>query len=204
MVFQSPEDQLFERYVGDDVAFGPRNLGLDRDTVRERVRNAMESVGLPFDGFKDRLTFTLSGGERRRVALAGILAMEPEALLLDEPTSGLDPLGQEELLMLFKKLHEEHDMTVVLSTHNMDDLAYLATRVYVLNIGRNVLDGPVREVFAQGPRLRELGLGIPSMCTVMEELAGAGLPVRRDALTMGEAADSIEDMWTQRARDGRV
>jgi energy-coupling factor transporter ATPase len=195
MVFQLPEDQLFERYVGDDVAFGPRNQGLDRATIRERVRVALESVGLPFDEFKDRVTLALSGGERRKVALAGVLAMAPEALLLDEPTAGLDPRGRAELLALLKKWHEERDLTIVLSSHNMDDLANLAYRVYVISEGRNVLSGTTREVFAQTSALLELGLGIPSMTAIVSALAAEGLPVRKDVLTLEEAVETINRLW---------
>lgn len=195
MVFQLPEDQLFERYVGDDIAFGPRNQGLDRATVRERVRVALESVGLPFEEFRDRITLTLSGGERRKVALAGVLAMAPKALLLDEPTAGLDPGGRAELLASLQKWHEERDLTIVLSSHNMDDLASLAHRVYVISEGRNVLDGTTREVFAQAPALMELGLGTPSMTAIVSALADEGLPVRRDVLTLEEAVETIDGLW---------
>ena len=195
MVFQLPEDQLFERYVGDDVAFGPRNQGLDRETIRERVRTALESVGLPFEDFKDRITVALSGGERRKVALAGVLAMAPEALLLDEPTAGLDPRGRRELLALLKQWHMERDLTIVISSHNMDDLAYLAHRVYVIDEGRNALDGTAREVFAQAFVLRELGLEIPSMTAIATALSDAGLPVKRDVLSLDEAVEAIDRLW---------
>ena len=195
MVFQLPEDQLFERYVGDDVAFGPRNQGLDRETIRERVKAALESVGLPFEDFKDRITVALSGGERRKVALAGILAMAPEALLLDEPTAGLDPRGRRELLTLLKRWHEERDLTIIISSHNMDDLAYLAHRVYVIYEGRNALDGTTREVFAQASALRELGLEIPSMTAITTALFDAGLPVKRDVLSLDEAVETIDRLW---------
>jgi energy-coupling factor transport system ATP-binding protein len=196
LVFQSPEDQLFERYVGDDVAFGPRNLGLERPVVRERVRAALESVGLDFTAFKDRLTLTLSGGERRRVALAGVLALAPEALLLDEPTAGLDPAGRAELLDLLHRWRRDRQLTIVLSSHNMDDLAALADRIYVLDQGRNALDGPVRAVFAQGEWLRALGLDVPAMTGMLSALAAAGLPVPQDALSIDEAADAIAALWS--------
>jgi len=195
MVFQLPEDQLFERYVGDDVAFGPRNQGLDRETIRERVKAALESVGLPFEDFKDRITLALSGGERRKVGLAGILAMAPEALLLDEPTAGLDPRWRRELLILLKQWHAERNLTIVISSHNMDDLACLAHRVYVINEGRNVLDGTTREVFAQASVLRDLGLETPSMTAITTALANAGLPVRRDVLSLDEAVEAIDGLW---------
>ena len=195
MVFQSPEDQLFERYVGDDIAFGPRNQGLDRPTVRERVRSAMEAVGLPFDGFKDRLTLTLSGGERRKAAIAGVLSMAPDALLLDEPTAGLDPAGREELLHLLKRLHAERGMTMIVSSHNMDDMAELTSRMYVLNDGRIALDGTTRDVFAQGEPLRALGLDVPSVTQIFDSLWAEGIRVNRSALTLEEAATTIIGLW---------
>jgi energy-coupling factor transporter ATPase len=195
LVFQSPEAQLFERYVGDDVAFGPRNLGLDRPTVRQRVKDALEAVGLDFAAFKDRLTLTLSGGEKRRVAVAGILAMEPEALLLDEPTAGLDPRGREDLLNILRQWQTDRHLTMVISSHNMDDLAYLADRIYVLGQGQNAFDGTAREVFAQTRRLQELGLEAPAMTAVLTALADSGLAVPRQALSVSEAADAIESLW---------
>jgi energy-coupling factor transporter ATPase len=192
MVFQSPEDQLFERYVGDDVAFGPKNLGLPRDQVRERVRRALEAVGLGFDAFKDRLTLTLSGGERRKVALAGILAIEPEALLLDEPTAGLDPVGREELLALLLRWREEFGVTLVVSSHNMDDIAFLADRIYVLDRGRVAFSGSMRDVFLQRGELERLGLQQPSAASLIQALVELGLPLGSSALTLAEAADEIE------------
>jgi energy-coupling factor transporter ATPase len=198
MVFQSPEDQLFERYVGDDVAFGPKNLGLPRDQVRERVRRAMEAVGLGFDAFKDRLTVTLSGGEQRKAALAGILALEPDALLLDEPTAGLDPVSREELLALLRRWHVERGATLVVSSHNMDDIAYLAGRVYVLDLGRVALSGSTREVFSGNGRLQRLGLEPPGATAVAQALAAVGLPIDLSVLTLDEAADAIERIWDPR------
>ena len=200
LVFQSPEAQLFERYVGDDVAFGPRNLGLDRPIVRQRVKDSLEAVGLDFAVFKDRLTLTLSGGEKRRVALAGILAMEPEALLLDEPTAGLDPRGREDLLNILRQWQTERHLSMVISSHNMDDLAYLADRIYVLYKGQNAFDGTARAVFAQPMRLQELGLEAPAMTALLATLADSGLPVPRQALSVNEAADAIESLWRAHGR----
>ncbi len=198
MVFQSPEDQLFERYVGDDVAFGPKNLGLPRDQVRERVRRAMEAVGLGFEAFKDRLTLTLSGGEKRKAALAGILALEPEALLLDEPTAGLDPVSREELLDLLRRWRVDTGATVVISSHNMDDIACLASRVYVLDHGRVALSGSTRDVFSRNGELRQLGLEPPAAATVAQALVALGLPIDPSILTLDEAADAIERIWNPR------
>jgi energy-coupling factor transport system ATP-binding protein len=165
---------LFERYVGDDVAYGPRNLQLSHAEVRERVRKAMQAVGLGFEEFKDRLTFRLSGGEMRRAAIAGVLALEPQVLVLDEPTAGLDPQGRQQLMAQLLQLHAR-GMTLVMVSHNMDELAEICQRLYVIAQGRTVMHGTPAEIFAQSTRLRELGLGVPAVTTVMEALAVAGL-----------------------------
>ena len=191
LLFQNPEDQLFERYAGDDVAFGPRNLGLGREEVRERVRWAMEAVGLDFMTFKDRLTVTLSHGERRRLGLAGVLALEPDVLALDEPTAGLDPQGREELLHYLMRWHAERGRTILLVSHTMEDLAQLADRIYILVAGRIVLEGTPRQVFSQAELLADLGLGVPAPTRVMRQLRARGLPVRADCLTVEEAAAEI-------------
>lgn len=193
LVFQFPEAQLFEKYVADDIAFGPRQLKLSREDVRERVREAMEAVRLPFEAFKDRYTFSLSGGEKRRVALAGVLALKPEILVLDEPTAGLDPRGRDELLGLLTELKARWGLTVVLVSHNMEEVARLADRAYVMAEGRTVAEGTPRGLF-QAPRmLIELGLGIPQVTAALHALADRGLAVRRDALTVEEAAASIQE-----------
>jgi len=205
MVFQLPEDQLFERYVGDDVAFAPRNQGLSRSQVRERVQEAMEAVGLPFEAFKDRLTFTLSGGERRKAALAGILAMRPTALLLDEPTAGLDPQGRKELLAKLKQWQGERGLTLAISSHNMNDLAALTRRVYVLHNGHRMLYGSAREVFTQAALLREWGLDLPDAPAIVADLRAAGLPLPPNLLSFEETADALELLWKMRETDsGRL
>jgi energy-coupling factor transport system ATP-binding protein len=190
LVFQRPEAQLFERYVGDDVAYGPRTAGIRGPELRERVRWAMEAVGMDFEQTKDRLTFTLSGGERRKAALAGVLALRPQVLALDEPTSGLDPAARSELL---EYLHElcSGGQTMVIATHNMDDLAALVDRVYVLADGKVVLHGPTRQVFAQSERLLGLGLGVPAAVEIAGVLRAAGLPVPADPMTLGELEDAL-------------
>lgn len=191
LVFQFPEAQLFERYVGDDVAFGPRQLKLSREEVRERVRDAMNAVGLDFETFKDRHTFSLSGGEKRRAALAGVLALRPEILVLDEPTAGLDPQGRKQLLALVQELKAHWGLTLILVSHNMDDVAQLADRCFVIADGRTVASGTPRQLFAQPKALVELGLGIPQVTAAMHALAESGLPVRRDCLTVDEAVGEI-------------
>ena len=195
LLFQNPEDQLFERYAGDDVAFGPRNLGLDRNEVRDRVRRAMEAVGLDSIAFKDRLTVTLSHGERRRLALAGVLALEPDVLALDEPTAGLDPQGREELLDYLMRWRTERGGAIVLASHTMEDLARLADRAYVLVAGRIVLEGTPRQLFSQGEELARLGLGVPVATAVMGELRKRGLLLRTDCLTVEEAAAEIKALF---------
>ncbi|MEX1019349.1 MAG: energy-coupling factor transporter ATPase [Litorilinea sp.] len=172
LVMQFPEAQLFERYVGDDVAFGPRNLKLDRAEVRARVRRAMEAVGLGFEEFKDRLTFSLSGGQMRRVALAGVLAMEPRVLILDEPSAGLDPQGRRQLLRHIRDLHDQ-GMTLVIISHNMEELAQLCDRFYVFAGGKTVYHGTPAQIFAQPQALAELGLEPPPVTQIMHRLAGA-------------------------------
>lgn len=193
LVFQFPEQQLFDPTVGDDIAFGPRTLGLDHAEVRRRVQGAMAAVGLPFESFKDRYTFGLSGGEMRRVALAGVLALEPEVLVLDEPTAGLDPRGRRGILDALRGLHAERGTALVFVSHNMDEVAELVTRVDVLERGRTVISGTVREVFREEAHLRELGLGVPAAAELVAALRSRGVALRRDVLTIDEA---VEALWT--------
>ncbi len=174
LVFQFPEAQLFERFVGDDIAFGPRNLGLDRAEVRARVQRAMDAVGLGFEEFKDRHTFSLSGGERRRVALAGVLALEPRILVLDEPTAGLDPAARADLLEHILSLHRR-GISLVIISHNMDELASICHHLVVIADGRTVMAGPPDTIFADGQRLRALGLDVPAPTAIVEALVAAGL-----------------------------
>ena len=193
LVFQFPEQQLFEPTVGDDVAFGPRKLGCDRVEVRRRVREAMEAVGLGFEAFKDRYTFGLSGGEKRRVAIAGVLALEPRVLVLDEPTSSLDPQGRLELLETVLRLRDERGIAVVFVSHNMEEVAELAERVWVIAAGATALSGTVREVFGRADRLRELGLGVPQVTRLMHTLGERGLDAPSDVITLDEAEAAV---WT--------
>jgi energy-coupling factor transporter ATPase len=174
LVFQEPESQLFERYVGDDVAYGPRNLKLSREDVRERVRNAMESVGLGFEDFKDRMTFGLSGGQMRRVALAGVLALRPSVLVLDEPTAGLDPEARRQLLDLILALRNQ-GITLSMISHNMEEQAEICDRLIVIAGGTTVMEGSPSEIFAQADRLRELGLDVPAVTSVVNRLIDAGV-----------------------------
>jgi energy-coupling factor transporter ATPase len=190
LVLQNPGQQVFERFVGDDVAFGPRMAGFRGAELTGKVRRAMESVGLSFKEFRDRPTFALSGGERRKVGLAGVLALEPAILLLDEPTAGLDPEAHEEFLTQLEELHA-NGVTVVIATHSMDDVARLADRVIVFNNGRVVLQGSTREVFSRGYELEKIGLGLPVAGAVTHELAQKGWKIRTDTLNLDEAEAAI-------------
>jgi len=173
LVFQQPEDQLFAQFVGDDVAFAPRQFGLDASAVRERVRWAMQTVGLDFEAFKDRLTMTLSGGERRRAALAGVLAMQPQILVADEPTAGLDPQARAQTLDIFRRLHAQ-GTTLVIASHRMDDVAALCSRVTVLNDGHTLARGETHDIFARVEMLRACGLDVPPLVHLAEALRAYG------------------------------
>jgi energy-coupling factor transport system ATP-binding protein len=191
LVFQDPETQMFEPLVGDDVAYGPRQLRLSHDEIRGRVRWAMDAVGLPFERFKDRYTFTLSGGEMRKAALAGVLALRPRVLVLDEPTSGLDPGARSELRRRIQDLRDRDGLTLVLVSHDMEEVARLSDRLYILQNGAVAAAGPTREVFADAARLAALGLAPPEPIQVVQRLRALGMAVRPDALTVEEAGDAV-------------
>jgi len=191
VVFQDPEDQVFEPLVGDDVAYGPRQLGLPFEEIRARVRWAMDAVGLPFEEFKDRYTFTLSGGELRKAALAGVLALRPRVLVLDEPTSGLDPRSRAELWERIRDLRTRDGLTLVLVSHDMDEVARQSDRIYVLHDGAVVAEGTPREVFRESARLEALGLALPEVTRVCQGLRALGLPVPAGVLTVEEAGDIL-------------
>lgn len=192
LVFQFPEAQLFEETVRRDVAFGPRNLALPDDVVADRVEEALTQVGLDPTQFGERSPFGLSGGEMRRVAIAGILAMQPRVLVLDEPTAGLDPQGREELLTRFEGLHRQ-GLTIVLISHDMDVVARLAGRIVVLHEGRIILEGSPREVFAREAELQAIGFTLPQAARLARLLRERGLPVD-DMLTIGEARRAIHSL----------
>ncbi len=191
LVFQYPEQQLFERYVGDDVAFGPIKMGLPMDEVRERVREAMEMVGLEFEKFKDRYTFSLSGGEMRKAAMAGVLALRPKVLILDESTSGVDPRSRKELLSRIDYLHRTRGLTVIFVSPNMEDMAGLVDRIYVIDDGRTVMSGTTREIFSQPEKLVQHGLGIPQVTEIVHELAHRGKVPPTTVLTVQEGKEVI-------------
>ena len=174
LVFQYPENQLFEETVAKDIAFGPKNLGLGEEEIDRRVRTAMRRVALDYDKFAQRSVFELSGGQMRRVAIAGVLAMEPQTLVLDEPCAGLDPRGREEILGLISDLHRESGATIVMVSHSMDDVAALAERVIVMNHGKVAMDGAPREIFSRGEELRAIGLDVPQAVELAQKLREKG------------------------------
>lgn len=187
LVFQFPENQLFAETVFDDVAFGPRNTGVVESDLPARVRWALDQVGLGFEAVAERSPFSLSGGEMRRVAIAGVLAMKPKVLVLDEPTSNLDRRGRSELLEHLQALHRQ-GMTVIAVTHDMNEVAPLADRLVVLNEGRVIADGPPAEVFANARMLEEIGMEIPEITRILLAARAAGLDVRTDLYTVDAAA----------------
>lgn len=192
IVFQYPEYQLFEETVEKDIAFGPRNLGLDEEEISKRVRKSMEAVGLDYETYKDKSPFDLSGGQKRRVAIAGVIAMNPEVLILDEPTAGLDPGGRDEIFNLIKKLHRDNNITIILSSHSMDDMAKLAQTIIVMNHGKIEFMGTPREVFtSHATRLREIGLDVPQVLELATKLRNKGFDIRPDVLTVEEIKDEI-------------
>ena len=192
LVFQYPEHQLFEVSVIKDVEFGPRNLGLSNLDVEKRSFDALKHVGLS-DDLLDVAPFALSGGQKRRVAIAGVLAMKPEVLILDEPTAGLDPAGRTEILELLKKLHEENNITVILVSHSMDDVARYAGRILVMNQGELVLDGEPQKVFRYRDELRKIGLDVPQSTNILYELRDRGMAVGTEGITPEQAAECIAD-----------
>ena len=190
LVFQYPEYQLFEVDVLTDVCFGPKNQGLSQEECEKNAREALELVGFP-EKYYRQSPFELSGGQKRRVAIAGILAMHPKVLVLDEPTAGLDPKGRDEILDQINHLHKETGMTVILVSHSMEDIANYVDRIIVMNRGEKMLDGTPREVFAHYKELEKVGLAAPQVTYVMHDLKERGFDVAADATTIEEAADEI-------------
>ena len=191
LVFQYPEYQLFEETIEKDVAFGPNNLGLSAEEVSNRVKKSMEMVGLDYETYKDVSPFDLSGGQKRRVAIAGVIAMEPKVLILDEPTAGLDPKGRDDILNCLKYLREETGMTIILVSHSMDDVANYVSRIMVMNDGVLTYDDTPRNVFRHYKELEAIGLAAPQVTYLMNDLKQAGFDVNTDAITIDEAKESI-------------
>ena len=192
LVFQYPENQLFEETVAKDIAVGPKNLGLDEAEIDRRVRTAMRRVALDYDKLSQRSVFELSGGQMRRVAIAGVLAMEPQTLVLDEPCAGLDPKGREEILGLISDLHRESGATIVMVSHSMDDVAALAERVIVMNHGKVAMDGAPREVFSRGEELRAIGLDVPQAVELAQKLREKGFDVPEGIYKIEEVRAAVE------------
>ncbi len=196
LVFQYPEYQLFEETVAKDVMFGPKNLGLSEEEAEERARAAVELVGLPWDEIRERSPFALSGGQRRRVAIAGVIAMEPAVLILDEPTAGLDPKAHSDILHMVETIRAERGITIILVSHNMEDVARLADKVLVMDSGRLAMCGTPAEVFSRAEELSELGLSLPAPAEFMNRLAAAAAergmePPQCGALTADQAEEAV-------------
>ena len=192
MVFQYPEHQLFEETVYDDIAFGPRNIGIEEIEVDARVKKAMNFVGLEFDEFATRTPFQLSGGQMRRVAIAGVIALEPAYLILDEPSAGLDPRGRDEIFGQIIEMYKNTGITVVLVSHNMEDVARMANRLIVMNCGEISLDGAPTEIFRDHQaELQAAGVNVPPLTALMNRFQQRGLAVDNTVVTMDAAAESI-------------
>jgi len=200
LVFQYPEYQLFEETVAKDVAFGPKNLGLSADEIDRRVRQAMAHVHLDYDQYAQRSPFELSGGQMRRVAIAGVLAMEPRFLILDEPTAGLDPMGRDHILGMIQELHRQGGVTVVMVSHSMDDVARLATRLIVMSKGQVVAAGTPREIFRQADMMASIGLGVPEAARLCAALRGRGLMLPEDLYTLEELREHLLRLWKERGK----
>lgn len=190
LVFQYPEHQLFEIDVFSDVCYGPKNLGLTEEEVKERAEEALRLVGLK-EKYWQQSPFELSGGQKRRVAIAGVLAMRPEVLILDEPTAGLDPRGRDEILDQIKELHSSQGMTIILVSHSMEDIARYADRLMVMNHGEKAFDGTPRQVFEHYKELESMGLAAPQVTYISHALKEQGIPIEDDITTVEEARDAI-------------
>ena len=191
LVFQYPEYQLFEETVEKDIAFGPGNLGLSDEDIKKRVKEAMEMVGLEYEKYKDSSPFELSGGQKRRVAIAGVVAMKPKVLILDEPTAGLDPKGRDDILGQIKNFHDKHGMTIILVSHSMEDVAKVASRIIVMNKGKCVLDGSPSKVFGEVETLEKVGLAVPQVTYLVRKLNEKGFKISREIFTVEQAKREI-------------
>ncbi len=198
--FQYPEHQLFEVTVFDDVCFGPKNLGLSKEEVKERAKQALDMVGLG-EEFYEKSPFELSGGQKRRVAIAGILAMKPQYFILDEPTAGLDPIGRDKILNLLKKLHQEYGITIILVTHSMEEIAEYVDRILIMDKGSLIFDGAPKQAFEHKKRLESIGLTIPFYADVMQDLYENSFfhsDEKISAITLEEAKKAILEEWERR------
>lgn len=194
LVFQYPEYQLFEETIEKDIAFGPTNLKLDETEILNRVKMSMALVGLDYETYRNRSPFELSGGQKRRVAIAGVLAMKPDVLILDEPTAGLDPKGRDEILNQIKTLHEKENITVIIVSHSMEDMARIANRLIVMNQGKVVLDGTPKTVFQEIELLEHIGLAVPQIAYLVRALNESGFSISKEVITVEEAVEAIEQL----------
>ena len=192
LVFQYPEYQLFEETIEKDVAYGPMNQGLKGEELKLRVKDAIESVGLDYEKLKDISPFELSGGQKRRVAISGVLAMNPKILILDEPTAGLDPAGRDEILGEIKAIYDKKKITIILVSHSMEDVAKIAGRLIVMKDGEVLMDNTPREVFKHEEELVNAGLGVPQITSFMRALKRKGINIKDDCITIEEAKAEIE------------
>lgn len=193
MVFQYPEHQLFEETIAQDIAFGPKNLGLSAEEVDARVREAMDFVGLDYETYANRSPFQLSGGQMRRVAIAGVVALNPSYLILDEPSAGLDPFGREEIFQKIIDLHAKKGITVVLVSHNMEDISRMANRLIVIDNGKIQLDGKPIDIFMnKRQELQSAGVDVPPVSKLVEYLRDRGLPVSQQVISVDDAVKAIE------------
>ena len=197
LVFQYPEYQLFEETVAKDIAFGPKNQGLPADEISERVHYAMEHVHLDYDKYASRSPFELSGGQMRRVAIAGVLAMRPSVLILDEPTAGLDPKGRDRILSMLEELHAREHVTTVMVSHSMDDMARLASRLIVMSEGKIAAQGTPREIFAQSDMMTSIGLGVPDAARLCRLLRDKGYNLPADLYRPEELKEHLLRLWKE-------
>ena len=197
LVFQYPEYQLFEETVARDIAFGPRNQGLSKEEIDQRVRYAMDCVHLDYEKYASRSPFELSGGQMRRVAIAGVLAMRPKVLILDEPTAGLDPRGRDRILTMLEDLHRKENTTILMVSHSMDDMARLATRLIVMADGRLAMTGTPREVFARVDEMVSLGLDVPAAARLCRALRDRGVDLPADLYRADELKQAILSLWKE-------
>lgn len=201
LVFQYSEYQLFEETIEKDIEFGPRNLGLSDDEIHQRVIKSMEMVGLDYETYKDKSPFDLSGGQKRRVAIAGVIAMNPKILILDEPTAGLDPKGRDDILSQIRKLHDDYKMTIILVSHSMEDVANIADRVIVMNKGKVEIEGSKDRVFREVDKLERIGLAVPQVTYLMLKLKSLGFDVSDGIYTINQAKEEIVKLLSNKKKE---
>lgn len=197
LVFQYPEYQLFEETIEKEIAFGPKKLGLNSEEVGNRIKKAMVAVGLDYNVYKDKSPFDLSGGQKRRVAIASVIAMEPEVLILDEPTAGLDPKGRDEILDQIKEFQSMYNLTVIFISHSMEEVARIADRIVVMEKGKNILNGTPKEIFSQSNLLEGMGLSAPQVTYLMKKLKAKGYDVDENIYLVKDAVEEIKKIYIE-------